>query len=646
MISREDRQMNAPGTAPRCLPRHGRAATAMMAAMMIGLSGLAMLVVAPPATAQQEAGRMAFVVGNAAYAGIGAIPDATRDARGMAETLERLDFRVTLLLDSDGATFDAAFDSFARRADTASAVLFYFAGHGVQADGENRLALIDMHVTQAGHDAGQSVPLDHVIDRLATGTRPALFMLDASRDISVPSAQRDRLVPGLTAPGAGRDSLIALAARPGQLIPADGSGAFARALRETIAAPGQPVAQTMREMRDIVTETSGGRQVPWVMSTLSQPFFFNPFRPDADDFARLAAMPEAQQDFLLDIWRSQGARLPEAEVARRLDRSPDAPESGPESMPDSVSETPLAGVESPVETSPAPAPADPPEIAETAEAPRESGPEAPAGPAPEDRIARAAPDAAREIPQFSFEFLEEEAPEDDMRPAPPLPPTAPARDAPTPAARDAPTPAASDPPAASPSGEPTGAAIAAIPARAARAPSVADTPIARIGAMQPPVVLASVAPARNLTPQRRDVSRIIGTDVTDTHLAPDDLPRAVQTELARLGCYTAGIDGIWGGGSRGALQEYISRSGAELTGLEPTVEVWRDVKAAEGTICPAPAVAARPAPTPRTDTTPSRPAPRAQPAPAPRSAPAPAATDDGGGADGSRLRRALGSTFR
>lgn len=635
MISREDRQMNAPCTAPRCLPRHGRAPTAMMAKMMIGLAALVMLVVAPPATAQQDAGRMAFVVGNAAYAEIGAIPDATRDARGMAETLEQLDFRVTLLLDSDGVTFDAAFDSFARRAETASAVLFYFAGHGVQADGQNRLALIDMHVTQAGHDAGQSVPLDHVVDRLATGTRPALFMLDASRDISVPSAQRDRLVPGLTAPGAGRDSLIALAARPGQLIPADGSGVFTRALRETIATPGQPVAQTMREMRDIVTETSGGRQVPWVMSTLSQPFFFNPFRPDADDFARLAAMPEAQQDFLLDIWRSQGAHLPEAEVARRLDRSPDASESRPESMPESVSEAPLVGVESPVDTSPAPAPADPPEIAEAPE-PLES-------PEPEDRIARAAPDA-RATPQFSFEFLEDEAPEDDVQPAPPLPPTATARDAPTPAASD--RSAAST---AQPSEDPTGAAIAAISARAARAPSVADTPIARIGAMQPPVVLASVAPARNLTPQRRDVSRIIGTDVTDTHLAPDDLPRAVQTELARLGCYTAGIDGIWGGGSRGALQEYISRSGAQLTGLEPTGEVWRDVKAAEGTICPAPAVAARPAPAPRTNTTPSRPAPRAQPAPQPSAPPAapPAASGGGGdGADGSRLRRALGSTFR
>ena len=616
--------MNAGPTVIDYLHRHGLAPAAMMA----GLLALVMLVIAAPATARQDAPRMAFVVGNAAYAGIGAIPDATRDARGMAETLEQLDFRVTLLLNSDGATFRAAFDSFVRRAEDASAVLFYFAGHGVQADGENRLALIDMQVSEAVAEAGQSVALDSVIDGLATGTRPALFMLDASRDISMPPSLRDRLVPGLTAPGAGRDSLIVLAARPGQLIPADSAGAFTRALRETLATPGQPVAQTMREMRDIVTETSGGRQVPWVMSTLPQPFFLNPFRPDADDFARLAAMPEAQQDFLLGIWRSQGASLPEAEVARRLDRSPEAPESAPDTPPaapppEALADTP-AKPERPVDTSPA-APATGDSIARVA-------------PETRDTLARVAPipdavpDTARERPQFSFEFFEDEAREQ-------APDTAPNT------AQDeilaAPAPAS---PTARPSKESTGPALAAISARAARAPSVADTPIARIGAMQPPVVLASVAPARNLTPQRRDMSRIIGKDVTDTHLVPDDLPRAVQTELARLGCYRVGIDGIWGGGSRGALQAYISRSGAQLTGLEPTVEVWREVKAAEGTICPAPAVAARPAPARNVNTTTSRSAPRAQPAPRP--APAPAATGGGDDADGGRLKRALGNTFR
>ena len=575
---------------------------------VVALVMLVLAATAQQATAQQGRDRMAFVVGNAAYAEIGAIPDATRDARGIAETLEQLDFRVTLLLNSDGATFRAAFDSFVQRAETASAVLFHFAGHGLQVDGENRLALIDMHLSEADTEAGQSVALDRVVDRLATGTRPAIFVLDASRDISMPPGLRDRLVPGLAAPGAGRDSLIALAARPGQLIPADAAGAFTRALRETLATPGQPVAQTMREMRDIVTESSGGRQVPWVMSTLSQPFFFAPFRPDADDFARLAAMPEAQQDFLLGIWRSQGASLPEAEVARRLDRSPDAPEGGVKTPPagslaEPRAERPDARADSPTEPDrPTDRPVNSaPVAAETGDSLARVAPET------EDGLARVAPapDEARERPQFSFEFLEDEVRDTALDNTPDMAPDT---------AQDERLAAHADPPVsatARPSTETTGPALAAISARAARAPAVADAPIARIGAMQPPVVLASVEPARNLTPQRRDVSRIIGKDVTDTHLAPDDLPRAVQTELARLGCYRAGIDGIWGNGSRGALQEYIRRSDAQLTGLEPTVEVWRAVKAAEGRICPAPAVAARPAaPARTTNTTTSRSAAR------------------------------------
>ena len=57
---------------------------------------------------------------------------------------------MSLLLNSDSATFRAAFDSFARRATDAGMVLFYFAGHGLRADGVNRLAPIDLALDDPG----------------------------------------------------------------------------------------------------------------------------------------------------------------------------------------------------------------------------------------------------------------------------------------------------------------------------------------------------------------------------------------------------------------------------------------------------------------------------------------------------------------
>jgi hypothetical protein len=135
--------------------------------------------------------------------------------------------------------------------------------------------------------------------------------------------------------------------------------------------------------------------------------------------------------------------------------------------------------------------------------------------------------------------------------------------------------------------------------------------------------------------------RLIGRDVTEGYLVPEDLPRAVQTELARVGCYRAGVDGIWGNGSRGALQRYIDANGSAVSGLEPTAEVWRELRAVTGEVCAAPAP--RAAPTPRAAQPTARAAPAAprQAAPVAR-APAPAAPAQ----DTGRLRRSLTSGLR
>ena len=104
---------------------------------------------------------------------------------------------------------------------------------------------------------------------------------------------------------------------------------------------------------------------------------------------------------------------------------------------------------------------------------------------------------------------------------------------------------------------------------------------------------------------------------------PDQLAFAVQTELARMNCYTRAIDGDWGNGSRRALQLYFDTLEVAAATQEPTVEVFRQLLTDDSVACPevaapapAPAAAAAPRTTPRT--------PRTQAAPAPAPAPAPA----------------------
>jgi hypothetical protein len=65
---------------------------------------------------------------------------------------------------------------------------------------------------------------------------------------------------------------------------------------------------------------------------------------------------------------------------------------------------------------------------------------------------------------------------------------------------------------------------------------------------------------------------------------PEDLPRAVQSELKRIGCYSGGIDGDWGNGSRRAMERFYAAKKLEKGEVEPTEVVWRSLLSeAEGT---------------------------------------------------------------
>jgi uncharacterized caspase-like protein len=585
----------------------------------------------PRAPAQDGPARLAFVVGNAAHDGAAALPEAGRDAREIATVLERQGLEVSLLLNGDAATFAAAFESFARRAEGAALALVYFGGYGLRAGGEDYLLPIDLAPESAAAVQAGGIALDGLIARLATGNRPAVFLLDASHALALPGGASPEASPeaGLGAPVPGRESLIALAAQPGTLAPGGGRHAFSVALAEALAVEGQSLDRVLADLVETVRTRSGGQQVPWLASSLSTPAFLTPFVPDDEDFARLAAMSGQQRAFVIGIWRGQGARFGPEEEARLAALTeaaalPAPPQFSFEFIADVPPPTVLAEIG---EGRAAPDADTPPAVAWSDEAPARIA-LAPPGPVLGADAPAARPGPAPRGPSPAMAAVSDPAPSGDPTPAP-------ARRATVNLAAVAPAPAA-------PAGAaPPGIALTLLSARAVHSrPAIADQPIARIRSEAEPVLLASLGPARSLRPEPdMPPDRLIGRDVTDGYLVPGDLPRAVQTELVRVGCYRAGVDGIWGNGSRGALQRYIDGTGAALSGLEPTEEVWRELRAARGEVC------AAPVPTPRAAQPAARPAPAAPRPAAPVArapAPAPAAPADGTG----RLRRSLTSGLR
>jgi hypothetical protein len=136
------------------------------------------------------------------------------------------------------------------------------------------------------------------------------------------------------------------------------------------------------------------------------------------------------------------------------------------------------------------------------------------------------------------------------------------------------------------------------------------------------VVPVALPPAGIVTALAPDLPRVIGRDATapqdsepqePQEPVPANLAAAVQTELARLGCYRARVDGLWGPQSSRALMRFLVEKDLPADSLDPTETVWRAARAQETVICeaPPPVVAAR--------ATPSRPAAAPQPT-APRQA--------------------------
>lgn len=66
---------------------------------------------------------------------------------------------------------------------------------------------------------------------------------------------------------------------------------------------------------------------------------------------------------------------------------------------------------------------------------------------------------------------------------------------------------------------------------------------------------------------------------------PEDLAMSVQTELRRVGCYQMRVDGDWGKGSRTALTSYFLAKKVVPNSLEPTAELYANLKADTNVVC-------------------------------------------------------------
>lgn len=249
------------------------------------------LIPSEPPTHERGERRMALVIGVSAYDGLApALPNPTRDAALMRDTLVALGFDVTALIDPDSADIRAALAAFAVDAAGAEIALFYFAGHGLNVEGESTLLpRIDAR-TDVATALEALVPLSAVVDALGeAGAASTIIILDACRDLGgfAQAAARGFETKGLTrrVSGSGlgrvvseRDFMIVYATDPNN-VALDGSGdnsPFTQALAMRMLEPEIDLGAMMVAVRRDVVRATGGAQSPWVEESLTERVFLTP----------------------------------------------------------------------------------------------------------------------------------------------------------------------------------------------------------------------------------------------------------------------------------------------------------------------------------------------------------------------------------
>lgn len=209
--------------------------------------------------------RLALVVGNQAYAEK-PLRNPVNDARDMKAALENLGFTVIYRENADLAEMDNAIHEFSGRLDRNTVGVFYFSGHGAQADGINYLVPVKASIASKAELKARGYDASIVLGSMEeAGARVSVVILDACRDAPFRSFRSS--VGGLAQMmGRGSGSLIAFATAPGETAE-DGrgrNGTFTRHLLAHLAEPGLSAIDMLRKVSTEVAEETGDEQRPWV----------------------------------------------------------------------------------------------------------------------------------------------------------------------------------------------------------------------------------------------------------------------------------------------------------------------------------------------------------------------------------------------
>lgn len=267
------------------------------------------LLVCQPAWAGR---RVALVIGNSAYQNAPSLPNPVNDGATIAATLRDAGFDVVdSRHDLAAVEMRRALRDFSDLARDADIAVIYYAGHGLEVDGNNYLIPVDAKLERDADVYDEGLSLDRVLVAIDPAKQLRLVILDACRDNPFAKTMKRTMASRSIERGLAKveptspNTLIAYSAKAGSTA-LDGSSAnspFTIALSKHLTTPGLDVRRAFGFVRDDVLKSTGNRQEPFVYGSLGGDDV--PLVPAPAKAAPMAAAPnpqnEARRDYELAL---------------------------------------------------------------------------------------------------------------------------------------------------------------------------------------------------------------------------------------------------------------------------------------------------------------------------------------------------------
>jgi uncharacterized caspase-like protein len=247
--------------------------------------------------------RVALVVGNGRYQGVPPLANAVNDADDVCKALRDLKFDVQCLRDvKTRKEFRRSIQEFRSKLLPGTAGLFYYAGHGMQIDGENYLLPTEANIERREDVEDESLSLRYLmatLDEAANGFN--LIILDACRNSPFTRGFSRAVSRGLAPVSDAPNGSLVLYSTAANDTASDGpsgqrNSPFTKHLLNHVKVPGLNVETLIKRVSaSVQTETAqsmGKRQVPFSYGSFTGEFCF----AGCDDpAAQAAAKAEADR---------------------------------------------------------------------------------------------------------------------------------------------------------------------------------------------------------------------------------------------------------------------------------------------------------------------------------------------------------------